>query len=984
MLLLLATISCRLLRPWICKDWTTAQVSPFKQRSGNASVFFHPWGNGGPQSMAELQAWEQGQASGCARDSRNMKQKKSYADVVRANIGHHVPTGDNAIPVSAGDTLFTEMDYQENEQEALERILSDAGVEPIMLSFAFLRKITNDFSQEIGRGGFGVVYMGFIGRSGKVAVKKLSKTDEVSEGQFKDELKCLIRVKHKNIVRLLGYCWETQEKVVKFNGMYVLADVRRRFLCFEYVPNGSLHDYIKDKFHGREWDTCYQIIEGICHGLYYLHNEECISHLDLKPENILLDADKVPKITDFGLSRHFGIGQSRIITETIRGTLGYTAPEYLDKGELSFKSDIFSLGITILKLLKGSTDPPDLQSWHQSLDLDCPQVKTCIKIALLCVDNDQRKRPTIRNIIEMLNGKETMIEMVSTVNGNSRNNSGPSIKKAKSVNDAHSMDIYVAPLPQRITTEANSSASDLVDDQVQSMSLLAAPSPLQRVTVVPKGSGETGTQIRSLGSTEISKLLDVHPLELRFPFEPYKLIERPMTLTNRTDHPVGFWIIPTNPDTSSHIHFQSYFLWRGPSCCFQIMEPNSTWGAVMTMKQCEPPPWDTCKFEVLMIVMSSEEPLKHLEEYLTSRKLNMDSSLVKRVEELGGEVHRAMVKAVICDPEAVLHNQKFKPPMLDFRHIRYVDVHPTEPWILMAQDGGHVSIWNYQTQERVMKLEVTRVHTPATLSRWARGSTSDHWWFVFCPKFIAREQWFAAGDTDGWVRVYSYTTMDKVMEFKAHDEPVCLLCVHPTRPLLLTATYNDEWIKLWDWSKNRKFENKFNTQRHGSERLMWHPRDTNIFASVSTSNVKVWEIRSSHPTATLKGAKKGCYLYTESNRHLMVTLTSDWRTSEKDTSQIWDLQTEECVHKLGLSGSGIIDDIACHPTLPILATRGTARTVCLWDARPTYRLQKIIRLKDTVKGMEFIGTENSTRLFVFLDREVTIVKIDLGTVRTNT
>jgi coatomer subunit beta' len=275
--------------------------------------------------------------------------------------------------------------------------------------------------------------------------------------------------------------------------------------------------------------------------------------------------------------------------------------------------------------------------------------------------------------------------------------------------------------------------------------------------------------------------------------------------------------------------------------------------------------------------------------------------------------------------------------MLDFRHIRYVDVHPTEPWILMAQDGGHVSIWNYQTQERVMKLEVTRVHTPATLSRWARGSTSDHWWFVFCPKFIAREQWFAAGDTDGWVRVYSYTTMDKVMEFKAHDEPVCLLCVHPTRPLLLTATHNDEWIKLWDWSKNRKFENKFNTQRHGSERLMWHPRDTNIFASVSTSNVKVWEIRSSHPTATLKGAKKGCYLYTESNRHLMVTLTSDWRTSEKDTSQIWDLQTEECVHKLGLSGSGIIDDIACHPTLPILATRGTARTVCLWDARPTYR-----------------------------------------------
>lgn len=78
---------------------------------------------------------------------------------------------------------------------------------------------------------------------------------------------------------------------------------------------------LTDETHGREWDTRYQLIEGICKVLCYLHNEEHINHLDLKPENILLEADMVPKITDFGLSRRFNRQQSRIITKNIRGTL---------------------------------------------------------------------------------------------------------------------------------------------------------------------------------------------------------------------------------------------------------------------------------------------------------------------------------------------------------------------------------------------------------------------------------------------------------------------------------------------------------------------------------------------------------------------------------------------------------------------------------------------------------------------------------------
>lgn len=288
----------------------------------------------------------------------------------------------------------------------------------IPLSYTFLKYITNNFSheREIGRGGFGIVYKGVL-RNGNVAVKKLSRTDDISEKQFEDELFCLIRVKHKNIVRFLGYCSNISREVVHHNGRDILADVQQRFLCFEYIPNKSLKHYLEDESYGRELETRYNLIEGICHGLQYLHNEQRINHLDLKPENILLDYGMVPKITDFGLSRRFG-EQSRIITKNIYGTLGYLAPEYLNYGKLSFKSDIYSLGIIMGKILRGNNDILDFQNWHKSQVTDSPQVKRCIEIAQLCVNADEHKRPTIDEIIAMLNE----IHM-------SRSNSVPSLEK---------------------------------------------------------------------------------------------------------------------------------------------------------------------------------------------------------------------------------------------------------------------------------------------------------------------------------------------------------------------------------------------------------------------------------------------------------------------------------------------------------------------------------------------------------------------------
>jgi serine/threonine protein kinase len=128
-----------------------------------------------------------------------------------------------------------------------------------------------------------------------------------------------MKIKHKNVVRFLGYCADTQGVMVSFNGKLVMAEVPQRLLCFEYLPRGTLHDYITDKSPELGWTQYYQIIKGICAGLHYLH-QNCIVHLDLKPSNILLDDCMVPKIADFGLSRCFDENQSHAITSKLVGS----------------------------------------------------------------------------------------------------------------------------------------------------------------------------------------------------------------------------------------------------------------------------------------------------------------------------------------------------------------------------------------------------------------------------------------------------------------------------------------------------------------------------------------------------------------------------------------------------------------------------------------------------------------------------------------
>ncbi|KAI4981155.1 hypothetical protein ZWY2020_021640 [Hordeum vulgare] len=110
-----------------------------------------------------------------------------------------------------------------------------------------------------------------------------------------------------------------------------------------------------------EWTERYQIIKEISRGLHYLHVERRIVHLDLKPTNILLDDKMIPKIADFGLSRRFIEKQTQIFTTEVMGTSGYMAPEFLTNGQITLKSDIYSLGVIITKILTGQKGYRDVE-----------------------------------------------------------------------------------------------------------------------------------------------------------------------------------------------------------------------------------------------------------------------------------------------------------------------------------------------------------------------------------------------------------------------------------------------------------------------------------------------------------------------------------------------------------------------------------------------------------------------------------------------
>ncbi|KAK3119111.1 hypothetical protein QOZ80_9BG0714080 [Eleusine coracana subsp. coracana] len=279
---------------------------------------------------------------------------------------------------------------------------------PQKLPAKVLKDITNNFSPQNIRGQsvFGTIYEGNLPGGGSIAVKRLAQ-DSI--------------VQHFS-------------SLVEHNGRYVIVDVTELCLCYEYLPKGTIDKYIYDKTSIVDWNTRFQIIKGICQGLQFLHKEldGPLVHMNLVPTSIWLDDNWLPKITDFGHSRLFGHEQTRKNTMNIKGQIGYMAPEYLYRGEISTMSDIYSLGMIILETTTGQkilSTPNDRASrifveniqnnWkkhghitdkYPSLEMNgYNQVRACILIGLKCVEVDRKNRPTIVNIVDGLNGKSVNI-----------------------------------------------------------------------------------------------------------------------------------------------------------------------------------------------------------------------------------------------------------------------------------------------------------------------------------------------------------------------------------------------------------------------------------------------------------------------------------------------------------------------------------------------------------------------------------------------
>ncbi|XP_058754083.1 cysteine-rich receptor-like protein kinase 10 [Vicia villosa] len=291
-----------------------------------------------------------------------------------------------------------------------------AALQSLQYSLATVEAATKKFSSEnkIGKGGFGEVYKGNLIDGRQIAVKKLSLSSGQGAGEFINEVLLIAKLQHRNLVTLIGFCLEDQEKM----------------LIYEYVPNKSLDYFLFDSHKTRllHWFERYKIIKGIAHGIHYLHNHSRLKiiHRDLKPSNVLLDDNMNPKISDFGMARMVALDQDRGSTNRIVGTYGYMSPEYAMHGQFSEKSDVFSFGVIILEIISSKTNTRSLlfdsdddllgHAWKQwmnqtPLELVDQDIKEscnhselvkCIQIGLLCVQEKHDDRPTMATIVSYL------------------------------------------------------------------------------------------------------------------------------------------------------------------------------------------------------------------------------------------------------------------------------------------------------------------------------------------------------------------------------------------------------------------------------------------------------------------------------------------------------------------------------------------------------------------------------------------------------
>lgn len=295
----------------------------------------------------------------------------------------------------------------------LERALTNSSGGPRKFKLRDVKRATHNFDRKclLGQGGFGAVYRGVLSNKTLVAVKRVSENSNQGEQEFMAEVMIISRLRHKNLVRLLGWCHEDGELL----------------LIYDLMPNGSLDKWIFEKDAKHEvldWHHRCKIVSGVASALLYLH-EECeqqVIHRDLKASNIMLDCDYNARLGDFGLARLIEHNKNSYTTNAIAGTPGYIAPEYFHTGRATTESDVFSFGAVALEVACGRRPRTDAQAylvdWVWGLyredrlldaadprltEFDGDEMKCMLLVGLACSHPSPQERPTIRQVLQILN-----------------------------------------------------------------------------------------------------------------------------------------------------------------------------------------------------------------------------------------------------------------------------------------------------------------------------------------------------------------------------------------------------------------------------------------------------------------------------------------------------------------------------------------------------------------------------------------------------
>ncbi|RWR91093.1 Cysteine-rich RLK 29, putative isoform 1 [Cinnamomum micranthum f. kanehirae] len=357
--------------------------------------------------------------------SDKFRKKRSYLQKERTYL-QKKKTDTSAMGIKKENTyLFLVKRKKKTDTSAINK-LNGSDIH-LQIDFETIRVAIGGFSDEnkIGEGGFGAVYKGSLPDGKEIAVKRLSMSSGQGQHELLKEVEIIPKLQHRNLVQLYGYCVEVGEKM----------------LVYEYFPNGSLAHFLfdRDKRPSLDWDRRFKIIGGIARGLLYLHEDSRlrIIHCDLKASNILLDANMIPKISDFGIAKIIEGDETSGITDRIAGTYGYVAPEFVMYGQFSVKSDVYSFGVLLLEIISGQKNAFKSdrggdtlisyvwKAWNDgtiseiidsSISEHCSrsEVVRCIHIGLLCVQEDATSRPFMSSVVMMLTSFSLALPAPST------------------------------------------------------------------------------------------------------------------------------------------------------------------------------------------------------------------------------------------------------------------------------------------------------------------------------------------------------------------------------------------------------------------------------------------------------------------------------------------------------------------------------------------------------------------------------------------